>query len=370
MNYDDIRPYFDGEIPDAMRRIAALDVAPQIVRFVYPDSPVRLKLKQLSDVKSSRELQETFMNDAIKRIVALTTDGLTHSGLGHIRRGGNYLFVSNHRDITLDAFLLQHLLLEEKGDTSYIVFGDNLLAMPAAAELFRCNKMISMHRGGTPRAFYESLAHLSRYIHHLVGEQHQSVWIAQKNGRAKDGLDRTAPAILKMLAMGSDAEPIQALEELNIVPMSISYEWDPCDAMKANELALSSVGGYKKAPGEDLVSVVTGIQGHKGKVHLALGKPLTASELNPAEGVDLFDHVARLIDSRIVGAYRLMPSNYAACDMLSGSNRHRASYDAAVVRELERRTAAMADDTRRRLLLEQYANPVISADALRKGQLE
>lgn len=365
MNFDDIRPYSDQEIPAAMQRIAALDVAPQIVRFVYPDDEVRLKLNHLASIRTSYDLQATFMNDAIKRILALTTDGFTHSGLGYLRRGGNYLFVSNHRDITLDAFLLQHLLLEEKGRTSYIVFGDNLLSMPAAAELFRCNKMISMHRGGTPRAFYESLMHLSQYIHQLVAVDNQSVWIAQKNGRAKDGLDRTAPAIIKMLAMGSDKKPQQALAELNIVPMSISYEWDPCDAMKANELAASRSGEYKKAPGEDLASVVTGIQGHKGKVHLAVGKPVAAAELVPAEGVDIFDHVAHVIDRRIVAAYRLMPSNYAAYDMLHGTAHHRARYSAATVRELERRTSAMADDERRRLLLEMYANPVVSALEMR-----
>lgn len=370
MNFDDIRPYSDSEVPEAMRRIASLDVAPQIVHFVYPDSDVRQKMRQLSEVKSSHELQASFMNDAIKRILALTTDGFTHSGLGYLRRGGNYLFVSNHRDITLDAFLLQHLLLEEKGDTSYIVFGDNLLAMPAAAELFRCNKMISMHRGGTPRAFYESLAHLSRYIHFLVGVQHQSVWIAQKNGRAKDGLDRTAPAILKMLAMGSESSPLDALAELNIVPMSISYEWDPCDAMKANELAMSAEGEYKKAPGEDLASVVTGIQGRKGKVHLSIGKPLSDNELKPVGGVDIFEHVARMLDSRIVGAYRLMPSNYAACDMLAGASRYRTHYDSATVLELERRTSVLSDEIRRRLLLEQYANPVLAAAAIRNGQQE
>ena len=367
MNFDDIRPYTDLEVPEAMSRIAALDVAPQIMRFVYPDDDVQLKLKQLSEIKSTRELQATFMNDAIKRILAITTDGLTHSGLGYLRRRGNYLFVSNHRDITLDAFLLQHLLLEKKGRTSYIVFGDNLLSMPAAAELFRCNKMISMHRGGTPRAFYESLAHLSAYIHLLVADWHRSVWIAQKNGRAKDGLDRTAPAILKMLAMGSDASPREALAELNIVPMSISYEWDPCDVMKANELALSREGEYKKAPGEDLASVVNGIQGYKGMVHLAVGKPIAASELDPPDGGDIFEHVAHLLDRRIAGAYRLMPSNYAAYDMLSGISRYHARYNTATVRELERRTSALADDTRRRLLLEQYANPVKSMLELRKG---
>lgn len=361
MNFDDIRPYNDQEIPAAMQRVAALDVAPQIVRFVYPDADIAGQLQRLASVKSSLELQSTFMNDAIKRIINLTTDGLTYTGLGYLRRKGSYLFISNHRDITLDAFLLQHLLLEQKGKTSYIVFGDNLLAMPAAADLFRCNKLISMHRGGTPRAFYESLAHLSRYLHILIEQEHQSVWIAQKNGRAKDGLDRTAPAILKMLAMGSDQKPLGALAALNIVPMSISYEWDPCDAMKANELALSEEGEYKKAPGEDLASVVTGIQGRKGRVHLSIGRPLSPDELVPADGEDIFEHVAKVVDSRIIHNYKLMPSNYAAYDMLYSSSRFRSRYGAATVLELEHRSSALADDNRRRRLLEMYANPVVSA---------
>ena len=369
MNFDDIRPYSDPEIPDAVRRIAALDVTPQIMHFVYPGCDVEKKIRQLTAIKSSRELQSTFMNDAIKRIIAATTDGFTHSGFGYLRRKGNYLIVSNHRDITLDAFLLQHLLLEEKGNTSYIVFGDNLLSMPAAAELFRCNKLISMHRGGTPRAFYESLAHLSAYINTLVTDSHESVWIAQKNGRAKDGLDRTAPAMLKMLAMGSDAAPCDALAKLNIVPMSISYEWDPCDIMKANELVASDEGAYTKAPGEDLASVVTGIQGPKGMVHIAIGKPLSPGELVPAAGVNIFDHVAEVIDRRIIGAYKLMPSNYAAFDLINSTSRYRSRYNAATVLEFIRRSALLPDAGRRQRLLEMYANPVVSALALREGSL-
>ena len=365
MSYDDIRPYTDGEIPKAMARIGRMDVTPQIVHFVYPDADVNKQIERLMAVRTVRELQSTFMNDAIKRIISVTTDGLTFSGLGYLRRGGNYVFVSNHRDITLDAFLLQHLLLEQKGDTSYIVFGDNLLAMPAAADLFRCNRLISMHRGGTPRAFYDSLKQLSEYLHHVVETEHHSVWIAQKNGRAKDGIDQTAPAIIKMLALGSDQKPLQALSALHIVPMSISYEWDPCDVMKANELALSSVGKYEKAPGEDLASVVTGIQGKKGKVHLAIGKPLADSELQPLEGEDIFEHVAKVLDRRIQTAYHLMPSNFAACDMLDGGNRYRAHYDTSTVSALYSRMQPLDDEVRRRLLLEMYANPVRMAEKYR-----
>lgn len=360
MNFDDIRPCTDAEVPAALERIGQLDVLPQIIKYVYPNSDIKKEIARLLSIRSVRELQSTFMNDAIRRIVESTTDGLTFSGLNRLRRGGNYLFISNHRDITLDAFLLQHLLLEHKGDTSYIIFGDNLLAMPAAADLFRCNKLISMSRGGTPRAFYNSLHHLSEYIHQLIVEEHQSIWIAQKNGRAKDGIDSTAPAIIKMLTLGSDKPPLEALSDLHLVPMSISYEWDPCDAMKANELFLSRQGKYTKAPNEDLTSVVTGIVGHKGMVHLHIGAPLTPAELTPADGEDLFEHVASVLDGHIQHSYRLMPSNYAAYDMLHGTTRFRRRYTPATTQQLQQRQSQLPNDDRRHLLLQSYANPVHS----------
>lgn len=359
MNYDDIRPCTDAELPEALARIGSQPVLPQIIKYVYPESDIKYEIGRLMSMKTVREFQSTFMNDAIRRIIEKTTDGFTFSGLNHLRRNGNYMFISNHRDITLDAFLLQHILLEQKGDTSYIVFGDNLLAMPAAADLFRCNKLISMSRGGNPRAFYNSLHHLSEYIHHLIVEEHHSIWIAQKNGRAKDGIDATAPAIIKMLALGSSKQPQEALANLHLVPMSISYEWDPCDAMKANELYLSTKGKYTKAPDEDLTSVVTGIVGHKGLVHLHIGTPLQPSELQPTEGEDLFEHVAAVLDKRIQHGYNLMPSNFAAYDMLSGSSRYRRHYSTATTRQLEQRQQQLPDDERRHLLLQAYANPVI-----------
>ncbi len=360
MNFDDIRPYTDAELPEALQRIGRQPVLPQIIKFVYPYSDVKNEIGRLLTIKTVREFQSTFMNDAIRRIIDSTTDGFTFSGINKLRRKGYYMFVSNHRDITLDAFLLQHLLLQQKGDTSYTVFGDNLLAMPAAADLFRCNKLISMSRGGTPRAFYNSLHHLSEYIHQLVVDEHQSVWIAQKNGRAKDGIDTTAPAIVKMLALGSPKPPQEALADLHIVPMSISYEWDPCDTMKVNELYQSREGHYTKAPDEDLVSVVTGIVGHKGKVHLTIGAPLLPAELQPAEGEDLFEHVAAVLDRRIQHGYQLMPSNYAAHDLLTGTSHFHRRYSPATVRELKQRMEQLPDDERRRMLLQAYANPVIS----------
>ena len=266
-SFDDIRPYTDEELPAALRRIAAWSDFPQAVRFIYPDADIRDFTQHFCATRTVSELQRTVMNDAIVRIIQTTTTGFTYSGLEHLDPTMAYLFVSNHRDITLDAFLLQHLLIEHGFDTTHIVFGQNLLSSPVITDLFRANKLIRMERGGNPRAFYQSLRHLSQYIQHLVLGQHQSLWIAQKNGRAKDGIDTTAPAMLKMLCLGSALPPLDTLQSLHLVPLSISYEWDPCDALKATELHQSGSGQYIKAPDEDFRSVVTGIIGEKGHVH-------------------------------------------------------------------------------------------------------
>ena len=304
-DFDDIRPYTDAELPEATRRIAEWDLFPQIARFIYPDMPTDEARRRLLATTSIHQFQATFMNDAIRRIISETTDGFTFGGLHHLRRGVPYTFISNHRDITLDAFLLQHVLMEQRGETSHIVFGQNLLALPIIEVLFRSNKLIRMERGGSPRAFYRSLLHLSLYLNQLVCEERQSVWIAQKNGRAKDGHDQTAPAIIKMLTLGGNGDPRQTLERLHLVPMSISYEWDPCDTMKAAELYHSRDGHYEKAPDEDVKSVVTGIIGPKGKVHLEIGAPLRPRDFELAEGEDLAEHVAAELDRRIQANYRL-----------------------------------------------------------------
>lgn len=358
-SFDDIRPYTDAEIPAALERIAQWSNFPQAMRFIYANADIEGLRHHLCSIRTVREFQASLMNDAIRRIIRSTTDGFTHSGLNHLRRGEAYLFISNHRDITLDAFLLQHLLLEHRGDTSYIVFGQNLLSEPAIEDLFRSNKLIRMERGGTPRAFYDSLHHLSEYLNHLVVEERQSVWIAQKNGRAKDGVDSTAPAMLKMLCLGREDAPLQTLTDLHIVPVSISYEWDPCDIMKANELLLSRQGTYTKAKDEDLKSVVTGIIGPKGKVHLAIGTPLGRRELEPPTGVDIAEHVADILDKRIQSNYHLMPTNYVAYSLLTGKEQH-GRYTEQTRTQFLQRIDALPLPELRQIIIETYAAPVLA----------
>ncbi len=363
-NFDDIRPYTDAEVPAALQRLTQAADFPQALRFIYPNADIEPIKRKLTSVNSIHELQASLMNDAICRIIQTTTDGFTYSGLQHLRRGAAYLFVSNHRDITLDAFLLQHLLLEHRDETSYIVFGNNLLEHPIIEDVFRCNKLIPMARGGTPRAFYESLRHLSDYIRHLVVDQQQSVWIAQKNGRAKDGVDTTAPAVIKMLTLSGNGNPTQALADLHIVPVSISYEWDPCDLMKANELYLSRNGGYQKAKHEDTKSVVTGIIGPKGKVHLTIGRPLKRSDFQAPEGVDFAEHAAAVLDRHIQSGYKLMPTNYVAYNLLTGHEQY-GRYKERTRSQFLQRLDMLPHPDMRQIMIETYAAPVISAKRMK-----
>lgn len=357
--FNDIRPYSDSELPAALRRIMTWDLFPQVVRFIYPDADIKEVRNHILSITNVHQFQSTLMNDAIRRIISVTTSGFTHSGLNHLRRGVPYLFVSNHRDITLDAFLLQHLLLEHRGNTSHIVFGNNLLSLPVMEDLFRSNKLIPMPRGGSPRTFYKSLSHLSHYLTHLITVEHKSVWIAQNNGRAKDGHDITAPAMIKMLTLSQPDNPLQALDDLHIVPLSISYEWDPCDLMKANELYHLRHGGYQKAPHEDLRSVATGIIGTKGKVHLTIGTPLRRQALQPPQGANLCRHVAALLDHAIQSGYRLMPTNYVAYSLLTGTKEH-GRYTELTYTQFLQRLHTLPEPEMRQIMIETYAAPVIA----------
>ena len=343
--FDDIRPYRDDEIPDAIARISQWELIPQILRFIYPKEKTEDTMARLRNVKTIKELQTTFMYDAICRVVKTTSSGFSCSGYDYIKRDRPYLFISNHRDITLDAFLLQMVFISRQRETSHIVFGNNLMETPLMRDLYR------------------SLQHLSQYLHHLIVDQRQSVWIAQKNGRSKDGIDTTAPAIIKMLTLGSDNAPAKTLADFHIVPLAISYEWDPCDLMKTNELYQRAHGEYHKVEGEDTNSVTTGIIGPKGQIHLSIGKPLTASELVVDDDNDLADHVASVLDRRIQKIYRLMPTNYLAYDLLNGTNQHRQHYTSDVKNKFFQRMAQLPEGEPQKIFLQMYANPVISAQS-------
>ena len=238
-NYDDIRPYTDSEIPAAMHRIVRNDFFPLLARYVFPHLPTEQVRDMMLSFSTIYDFQYQVMRIANERIIANSITTFTCDGTSHIEPRGSYLFVSNHRDIMLDASLLQNVLLAHGHDTSEITFGANLMQGELMIDLGKSNKMFRVERGGNMKDFYLSSMHLSNYIRNAVTRLHHSVWIAQRNGRTKDGNDTTDQGIIKMFCMSHPQDKIEALEQLHIVPVTVSYEWEPCDVLKAIELYMS-----------------------------------------------------------------------------------------------------------------------------------
>ena len=328
--FDDIRPYDEEEIPAAMQRIAHSDVFPLLASFVYPGLPLEEVRQRVASFTTVREFQHDTMCRVNEQIIARSITEFSCTGLDHLRRDKQYLFVSNHRDIMLDACLLQYHFVVNGFDTTEITFGANLMMNPVVIDVGKSNKMFRVERPGSDiKAFYHSSMHLSEYIRYAIKEKKQSVWIAQRNGRTKNGIDATDQGVVKMFCMSEPRDKIKALRDLNIVPVAISYEWESCDILKALELYQSQYARYIKKPGEDLNSILTGILQPKGKVHIELCEPISVAELTALENLTNNEYhkaVAQLIDRRINTAYRLYPNNYIAHDLLYGNTKYRSMY--------------------------------------------
>ena len=327
---DDIRPYDEEEIPAAMQCIAHSDVFPLLASFVYPGQPLEEVRQRVASFTTVREFQHDTMCRVNEQIIARSITEFSCTGLDHLRRDKQSLFVSNHRDIMLDACLLQYHFVVNGFDTTEITFGANLMMNPVVIDVGKSNKMFRVERPGSDiKAFYRSSMHLSEYIRYAIKEKKQSVWIAQRNGRTKNGIDATDQGVVKMFCMSEPRDKIKALRDLNIVPVAISYEWESCDILKALELYQSQYARYIKKPGEDLNSILTGILQPKGKVHIELCEPISVAELTALENLTNNEYhkaVAQLIDRRINTAYRLYPNNYIAHDLLYGNTKYRSMY--------------------------------------------
>lgn len=382
--FKDIRPYLDDEIrPVLDNLINDRGFLYSIARFYYPrltrlfpgimrraaHGKLKQQLKSVHDVASMQDVIAGYMD----KMIHDTTTALTHSGMENLKAGRNYLFISNHRDITMDPAFVNYMLYHADFPTLQIAIGDNLLKRPFVTDLMRLNKSFIVRRSLKGRELLQSLLLLSEYIHYCIGHNH-NVWIAQREGRAKDGNDRTDPALLKMLAMGRRDLPLgESLRELHIVPVSISYEYDACDRLKAEErYQIETTGKFQKTDDSDIQSIVTGMVGFKGAVHVAFGTELKIESDAP-------DVIAAQIDAQIINNYALRDVNYLALQLLGDSGRlpeaHRdvltlASADiAAVSRESRSKFEARLQDVpeqMRHLFLESYANPVINK--LRAGQ--
>lgn len=328
--FDDIRPYYNKEIPAAMQRIAESTSFPLLSSYVFPDRNIDDVRKEMIQYKNISDFQLGIMYWANKQIIKKSATEFTFNGIEYISKDKNYLFVSNHRDIMLDASLLQNVLIDNGFDTSEITFGANLMRGQVVIDVGKSNKMFKVERpGGSIKEFYKSSLHLSDYIRTTITEKNQSVWIAQRNGRTKDGIDRTDQGIIKMFGMSRSDDKIESLAELNIVPVAVSYEWESCDILKAIELYERQRGPYIKKPGEDLNSILTGITQPKGRIHIEICKPITREDLlqydNCTSG-EFHKQVANLLDQRICSAYHLTPNNYIAHDLRYGKKKYTKMY--------------------------------------------
>lgn len=327
--FDDIRPFYDEEIPGAMLRIAASELFPRLASYVYPGHDIPAVREMLKGFRTISDFQFEVMCRVNEQVIARSITELSYAGIEKLNRTRRYLFVSNHRDIMLDSCLLQYILYKNGHNTTEITFGANLMSAPLIIDIGKSNKMFKVERGGTMKEFYKSSMHLSEYIRYVITEKGQSVWIAQRNGRTKDGKDTTDQGIIKMFCMSCPGNKIEALCTLNIVPVSVSYEWEPCDVLKTLELYESRSAKYRKKPGEDLNSIVTGLMQPKGKVHFEIGEQLAEEDLLPFAGCtpnEYHKEVAALLDKRIRSNYKLTPNNYIAHDLRSGRAAYRNFY--------------------------------------------
>jgi Acyltransferase. len=365
--FDDIRPYRDEEIPAAMQRIAANNSFPLVARFVFPELPVEQAADKIRNIKTIYDFQHDVMIPMNKQVLEGTITEFSLGGIEKLDTSKRYLYVSNHRDIVLDSCILMYALYRDGGhDTGEITFGSNLMQGELVVDIGKSNKMFRVDRGRNPRELYSTSVHLSEYIRYAITEKHQSVWIAQRNGRTKDGIDRTDQGVIKMFGMSGPKDRVDALDELNIVPVSVSYEWESCDILKALELFESRNGEpYIKKPGEDLNSILTGIMQNKGRVHFQICDPIRRDELealSDVPNVQFHREVAQILDKRICSNYRLFPNAYIAHDLRYGNSKYadrytKDQYDAftAHMAELDKYSTdpVLAD-----IFLGIYANPI------------
>lgn len=381
VEFDEIRPYHDEELPQVLEELIADPMFRQVVGAVMPGVPFEAWSQKMRACKTKQDFQKAFCYGILKKLETEATDGvsLDYTALS-AGKGAAYTYISNHRDIILDSGFLSVLLVEQGMDTVEIAIGDNLLIYPWIKKLVRVNKSFIVQRALTMRQMLAASACMSRYMHYTIGEKKQSIWIAQREGRAKDSNDRTQDSVLKMLAMGGEGDAVDRLMEMNIAPLAISYEFDPCDFLKAQEFQLKrDVADYKKTSADDLLNMRTGLFGYKGRVHFQMAACINDELAKLDRSLpkpEFFARVSALIDQRIHANYRMYPNNYIAHDLLEGNENFASCYTAEekqrfvsyLEKQLERVTIPNKDmDFLRRMMLLMYANPLKNQLAALKG---
>lgn len=368
--FDAIRPFEPEELPEVFERLIADEQFRSVIGVVFPNIPFEGIAQKMRQCKTNLDFQVAFCYGFLKDLLSKASKGcdIDVSNIDITRR---YTFVSNHRDIVLDSALLDVLLIDAGFKTTCeIAIGDNLLAAPWIKDLVRVNKSFIVERSAGVREMLMSSKRMAEYMHYVVEKKNDNVWIAQREGRAKDSDDRTQPSILKMMAMGGTGNIIERLMQLHIVPLAISYEYDPCDFLKAMEFQLKrDVEGWKKTKQDDVISMRTGIMGYKGRIHYhaapCIDDFLQTLDPDMPKG-ELFDTIAAYMDKQIHANYMLYPCNYIAVDMLAGNDALAANYTADDKVAFEKYLAgrlAMIDIPNkdeaflRERILTMYANP-------------
>ena len=372
--FDAIRCYYSSEIPDALERLSNEKQFMKVLSTVYPLMPKNLIKQRLTSYKSNYEFQKNFVFPFLQNIEFTLTTGIDLVGIENIDTAKPYLYISNHRDIILDSALLCSKLIERGMDTVEIAIGDNLLIFPWIQELVRVNKSFIVKRGLSPRQVLESSQLLSEYIHYTVTEKNQSIWLAQREGRAKDANDRTQDSLLKMLNMYGTEDVATNLSKLNICPVSISYEYDPCDFLKAKEFQQKRDNpDFKKQAYDDLLNMQTGVMGYKGKVVYTLAGEISKEILDLATDNknknELISNTAKLIDKKIHGNYVIYTINKIAYDILNSGKQfekeynmmERLDFEAYIEKQILKIDLPNKDiDFLKVKILEMYANPLIN----------
>ena len=380
-NFDNIRSYNTEEIPAAMERLCSQKPFMKVVSTLFPLMPKEQLKQRLLSFTTSNELQQQMVYPFLQYLEANMTTGIVLHGLENIDRDQKYLYISNHRDIILDSALLCAKLIENKLDTVEIAIGDNLLVFPWIEDLVRVNKSFIVQRGLNARQVLESSKRLSAYLRHAMNDRKNSIWIAQREGRAKDSDDRTQESLLKMFNLGgSSGSFIDNLKELNICPLSISYQYDPCDFLKAKEFQLKRDNpDYKKSPEDDLINMQTGVMGYKGKVvyHIAgiINEELDAITKETSNRNEQIALAAKLIDYHIHSNYTIYPNNKIAYDEIYSDNEFARDYSKSEKEQFEEyldkqiRKIDLENKDRdflRLKMLEMYANPLVNCMAARE----
>ncbi|NQY04881.1 MAG: 1-acyl-sn-glycerol-3-phosphate acyltransferase [Flavobacteriaceae bacterium] len=372
--YDHIRPYLDSEVNDALQAIGGHAIMKALLAFSLPGLSEEKQKEQLLKCESIYDFQIDIIYKGIQNILMQTSEGLTTNGFEKLEKGQPYLFISNHRDIILDTSLLNVALYDNDLVMTASAIGDNLVQKPILLELSKLNRNFLVQRSLSPREMLLSSRLMSKYIRKNLSEDNRSVWLAQREGRTKDGHDVTQQGVLKMLALGCEKgeDVLDYFKEIKIVPVAISYEFDPTDKIKMPELmAKYYEKEYIKSSNEDFNSILRGLTGQKKRIHIEVGDVLD-QELNEIKSMELpqnkqLQELSQVIDQKIYENYKLWPSKYIAYDLLNQTDKYKGFYTEKEKRQFERRIDRRVEPYNHIALknfLLMYANPVINKEQL------